>query len=51
MKAITCYIASYEVFLLVFLGFLTAFGPFVTDMYLPALPSMTHWFGTSVSMI
>ncbi len=41
----------YEIFLLVLLGMLTAFGPFVTDMYLPALPSMTSYFDTSVSMV
>ena len=29
-----------KTFLLVLLGLLTAFGPFVTDMYLPALPAM-----------
>lgn len=33
------------------LGMLTAFGPFVTDMYLPSLPSMTGYFNTTVSMI
>jgi len=33
------------------LGMLTAFGPFVTDMYLPSLPSMTDYFNTSVSMV
>lgn len=38
-------------FLLVFLGLLTAFGPFVTDMYLPALPSMVNWFDTSTSLV
>ncbi len=27
-----------KTFILVFLGMLTAFGPFVTDMYLPTLP-------------
>lgn len=27
-----------KVFLLLLLGMLTAFGPFVTDMYLPSLP-------------
>ncbi len=43
--------SHYKIFILVFLGLLTAFGPFVTDMYLPALPSMTVWFGTSVSMV
>lgn len=30
---------------------LTAFGPFVTDMYLPSLPSMGEYFSTSSSMI
>ena len=30
---------------------LTAFGPFVTDMYLPSLPSMTSYFNTNVSMV
>ena len=42
---------KYKVFLLILLGMLTAFGPFVTDMYLPALPTMTGYFGTSVSMV
>lgn len=40
-----------KTFLLVLLGMLTAFGPFVTDMYLPSLPSMTHYFSTSSSMV
>ena len=40
-----------EVFLLILLGMLTAFGPFVTDMYLPSLPSMGEYFSTSSSMI
>ena len=31
-------------FLLTLLGMLTAFGPFVTDMYLPSLPSMGEYF-------
>ena len=38
-------------FLFVFLGMLTAFGPFVTDMYLPSLPAMTSYFNTSASMV
>ena len=38
-------------FLFVFLGMLTAFAPFVTDMYLPSLPAMTHYFGVSASMV
>ncbi len=40
-----------KAFLLVLLGMLTAFGPFVTDMYLPSLPSMGEYFQTSSSMV
>lgn len=40
-----------KTFLLVLLGMLTAFGPFVTDMYLPTLPAMTAYFHTSSSMV
>lgn len=40
-----------KLFLLVFLGMLTAFGPFVTDMYLPTLPAMSHFFNTTSSFI
>lgn len=40
-----------KVFLLILLGMLTAFGPFVTDMYLPSLPSMEHYFNTNSSMV
>lgn len=38
-------------FLFVLLGALTAFGPFVTDMYLPSLPSMVGYFNTQASMV
>lgn len=38
-------------FIFVFLGMLTAFGPFVTDMYLPSLPSMTFYFNASTSLV
>ena len=38
-------------FIFVFLGMLTAFGPFVTDMYLPTLPAMAVSFGTTSSMV
>lgn len=38
-------------FLFVFLGTLTAFAPFVTDMYLPSLPAMTQYFGASASAV
>lgn len=42
---------NYYIFLLIFLGLLSAFGPFVTDMYLPTLPSMAQVFDTSASMV
>ena len=34
----------YYCYLIVFLGLLSAFGPFVIDMYLPALPEMAGVF-------
>lgn len=40
-----------KVFILVFLGMLTAFGPFVTDMYLLTLPAMSEYFHTTSSMV
>ena len=40
-----------KLFLLVTLGFLTAFGPFVTDMYLPCLPSQAAYFMTTASRV
>lgn len=40
-----------KVFMLIFLGMLSAFGPFVMDMYLPTLPEMGKYFGTSASMV
>lgn len=33
------------------LGNLTAFGPFITDFYLPCLPELTAYFGGSASQI
>ena len=38
-------------FLLIMLAALTAFAPFVTDMYLTALPSMTESFSASTSQV
>ena len=40
-----------KTFLLVLLGLLTAFGPFVTDMYLPALPQLVHDLNTDMTQI
>lgn len=37
--------------LLVILGNLTAFGPFVTDFFLPCLPELTSYFDASASII
>lgn len=37
--------------LLIILGNLTAFGPFVTDFYLPCLPELTSYFSAPASII
>lgn len=42
---------KYYIFLIIFLGALSAFGPFVTDMYLPTLPSMAEIFHTTPSLV
>lgn len=42
---------KYYFFLVIFLGMLSAFGPFVTDMYLPTLPSMADVFHTTPSLV
>ncbi|MGM9998258.1 MAG: multidrug effflux MFS transporter [Candidatus Bruticola sp.] len=38
-------------FLFLLMGLLTAFGPFVTDMYLPTLPAMTKYFSATMSQV
>ena len=40
-----------KTFILLFLGLLSAFGPFVMDMYLPTLPAMSGYFRTTSSMV
>lgn len=40
-----------RLFLILLLGSLSAFGPFITDLYLPALPGMSEYFHTSASMV
>jgi DHA1 family bicyclomycin/chloramphenicol resistance-like MFS transporter len=42
---------GYLCFLLIFLGMMSAFGPFVTDMYLPGLPSMVEDFHTTEALV
>lgn len=39
------------IFTLTFVGMIAAFGPFVTDFYLPALPALSDYFGAPASMI
>lgn len=39
-----------KVFIPATLGMLTAFGPFVTDFYLPVLPEMTSYFHTTPAL-
>lgn len=38
-------------YLAITLGLLTAFAPFVTDFYLPSLPSLTEYFKTKTSLV
>lgn len=40
-----------KLFLLPFLGALSAFGPFVLDLYLPALPIIESYFNTSTAAV
>lgn len=42
---------NYRVFLIIFLGVLFGFGPFLTDMYLPAFPQLQGSLGTTASMV
>lgn len=42
--------ANSKFFLVLLLGVLSAFGPFVVDLYLPALPQLAEFFNTSASM-
>ena len=42
---------NYYLYLIIFLGLLSAFGPFVIDMYLPALPEMTEVFHCDSAMV
>lgn len=40
-----------SVFIAATLGMLTAFGPFVTDFYLPVMPEMVEYFHTSPALV
>ena len=39
-----------KAFLVILLGVLSDFGPFVVDLYLPSLPQLAQFFGTTASM-
>ena len=51
MKSKLQQIGSSYIYILIFLGILSAFGPFITDMYLPTLPSMAQIFNTSTAQV
>lgn len=51
LKARNQFRSKYYLYLIIFLGFLSAFGPFITDMYLPTLPSMAEVFKTVPSKV
>lgn len=40
-----------KLYLLIVNGFISAFGPFVTDFYLPALPALNQYFNTTASLV
>lgn len=40
-----------NLYILLLVGVVSAFGPFVTDFYLPALPALGSYFDTSASMV
>jgi len=42
---------GYNIFILFLLGMLSAFGPFVTDMFVPAMPSMVTDLNTTMPMV
>ena len=42
--------ANSKLFLALLLGVLSAFGPFVVDLYLPSLPQLASFFETNASM-
>lgn len=41
----------YQFFLITFMSALSAFGPFVIDLYLPAFPNIAEFFHTSPAMV
>lgn len=44
-------IGNSRLYILIFIGIVSAFGPFVTDFYLPALPVLSEYFDTTASLV
>lgn len=44
-------IENSKLYILLFTGIVSAFGPFVTDFYLPALPALSGYFDTAASLV
>lgn len=40
-----------KLYILLMVGIVSAFGPFVTDFYLPSFPSLVEYFGTTASRV
>lgn len=40
-----------KLYILIIIGIVSAFGPFVTDFYLPALPALRGYFHTTASLV
>lgn len=40
-----------KLYILIVVGIISAFGPFVTDFYLPALPTLSGYFDTVTSLV
>ncbi|MCD8318832.1 MAG: Bcr/CflA family drug resistance efflux transporter, partial [Paraprevotella sp.] len=40
-----------RLYILLFVGMIATFGPFVTDFYLPALPALSGYFSTTASLV
>lgn len=40
-----------RLYVLIIIGIVSAFGPFVTDFYLPAFPALSEYFDTTASLV
>lgn len=50
-RNMTMHKTNSRLFLLIAMGMMSAFGPFVTDFYLPGLPALAAYFGTGTSWV